>query len=313
MMAASFVIKKIRQSYPHLEIGLLTLPRSRELFKYNKDINKLFTWQPLTLLFLCITERLRNWDLLIDLNDDASRRSVLALKLIKPKHSIAFHNEKSRENFEMTIKTFPKDKGHIVKRLSVILKAFGIKVLESELKPIVYTDERIINELKHDRKGNNEFLVSINISAGHISRYWAVTKWINLARELLKLSPKIRIWVLSSPKDKKTRNFIVGEINDRRVAGFDKNALHYFLCAIAVSDLLISPDTSAIHAASGFGTPAIGLYPEPYWNFVSFKPIGIKNVAIRAKKGGVDSIGFEEVKTKTIKFIRNNCKLSFLT
>lgn len=311
MMAASFVIKKIRHSYPHLEIGLLTLPRSKELFKYNKDINKILIWNPLTLLFLCIVERLKRWDLLIDLNDDASRRSVLALKLIKPKHSIAFYNEKSRENFEMTIKTFPKDKSHVVKRLSVILKAFKIKVMESELKPIIYTDERIINELKHGRKGKSEFLVSINISAGHISRYWAATKWINLGRELLKLSSKIKIFILSSPKDEKTKKFIVEEINDKRVTSFDKNGLHYFLCAIAVSDLLISPDTSAIHAACGFGTPVIGLYPEPYWNFVSFKPIGIKNVAIRSKKGGVDSIGLEEVKTKTIKFIKNNCKLSF--
>ncbi len=309
MMAASFVIKKIRESYPHLKIGLLTLPGSKELFKYNKDIDTLLIWHPLTLLFLFIIERLRKWDLLIDLNDDASRRSILALKIINPKHSIAFENYMSQKNFEMTIKTFSKDKSHVVKRLSVMLKAFGISVKEKELKPVVYTDRKILNNLKHDLKTGKEFLISINISAGHISRYWAVEKWIKLIIELLKLSGKIRICILSSPEDKKTRKYIIKKINDNRVTELKNNNLHYFLSAIAVSDMLISPDTSAVHAACAFKTPVIGLYPEPYWNFVSFRPVWVKNVVIRARQGGVGFIGFEEVKSKTIQFIKNNYNL----
>ena len=303
MMAASFVIKKIRQSYPHLKIGLLTLPRSRELFKYNKDIDELFVWHPLTLPFLFLKQRLKKWDLLIDLSDDASRRSILALKLINPKYSIAFDNERSRKNFEMTIRTFSKDKSHVIKRLSVMLRVFGIQAKEKELKPVVYTDKKVISKLTRAFKQNQIFLISVNISAGHISRYWAVEKWIKLIRELLKLSKKIRILILSSPKDMQTRKYIINEINDKRAVEFKDNDLHYFLSAIAVSDLLISPDTSAIHAACAFGTPVIGLYPEPYWNFVSFKPVGVKNLVIRSKQNGINSISFREAKTKIIKFI----------
>jgi ADP-heptose:LPS heptosyltransferase len=306
MMAASFVIKKIRHAYPHLKIGLLTLPRSRDLFKYNRDIDKLLIWQPVFLPFLCLMERLRHWDLLIDLNDDASRRSVLLLKLIKPERSIAFYNEKSQKNFEMTIKTYAKDKSYVVKRLSVMLKAFGIRFKESELKPVVYTDKRIMDELKRRYKNGKEILISVNISAGHVSRYWAVEKWIKLIRTLLRLTPKIKILVLSSPKDVKIRKHIIDETGNKRVIEFSNNDLHYFLSAIAISDLIISPDTSAVHAACSFGTPVIGLYPEPYWNFVSFRPIGVKNIVIRSKYGGTDSISFEEVKSKTIKFIRDN-------
>ncbi len=306
MMAASFVIKKIRQAHPHLKIGLLTLPGSRNLFKYNGDIDKLLIWQPVSLPFLCLTERLRHWDLLIDLNDDASRRSVLALKLIKPKRSIAFYNEKSKGNFEITIKTFAKDKSYVVKRLSVMLKAFGIGFKESELKPVVYTDGKIINELKSRYKNDRRILISVNVSAGHASRYWAVEKWIKLIKTLLRLSPKIKILVLSSPEDVKIRKRIINENGNERVMEFTNNDLHYFLSAIAMSDLVISPDTSAVHAACAFGTPVIGLYPEPYWNFVSFRPVGVKNVVIRSKRDGTDSIGFEEVKSETIKFIKNN-------
>ena len=308
MMAASFVIKKIRQSYPHLKIGLLTLPRSKELFKFNKDIDELLIWHPFKLPILFVRQYLKKCDLLIDLNDDVSRRSVLALKIINPAHSIAFHNESSRKHFEMTVKTFSKDKSHVVKRLSVMLKAFGIKVLERELKPVVYTDKRIIKELKRLNKSEKEILISVNISAGHVSRYWDKKKWIELIKTLLKLSSRIKIWVLSSPKDKKTREYIISEVNDKRLNEFKKDNLHYFLSAIAVSDLLISPDTSAIHAACAFGVPVAGLYPEPYWNFVSFKPSGVKNITIRSKHGSVDSIGLKEVEIKITKFIKNNYK-----
>ncbi|MCX8093122.1 MAG: hypothetical protein N3E50_03035 [Candidatus Goldbacteria bacterium] len=308
-MAASFVIKKIRQSYPHLKIGLLTLPRSKELFKFNKDIDELLIWHPLTLPILFIKGCIKKWDLLVDLNDDASRRSILALKLINPRYSIAFQNEKSEGNFKITIKTFPKDKSHVVKRLSVMLNVFGIKVKNKELKPVVYTDERILNELRNLKKSKKEILISINISAGHISRYWSLKNWIKLIEILLQLSLKIRILILSAPKDKKLRKNIIDEINNKKVIELNNDDLHYFLSAIAVSDFLISPDTSAIHAACAFGVSVIGLYPEPYWNFVSFKPVAVKNIAIRSKKDGVDAISFEKVKAKAIKFVKSNYNL----
>ena len=309
MMYASFIIKKIRKAYPHLKIGLLTLPRSRGLFEFNKDIDYLFIWQPLTLPFFCIWQRLKKWDLLIDLNDDASRRSILALKLLNPKHSVAFYNEKTKNSFEYTVKTFSKAKSHLIKRIAKILDFFGISYNCRELRPVLYTDENMIKELKKEKNKiacKDGFLISVNISAGHISRYWQNENWINLIKELLKFSSKIKIWILSSPKDKKIKKYIIEKIGDNRVFELSKNDLHYFLSAIAVSDLLISPDTSAIHCACGFGTPVIGLYPEPYWNFVSFKPIGVKNIVIRSKKGGVDSIGFNEVKKKTINFLKKN-------
>lgn len=130
----------------------MTLPRSKELFKYNKDIDKLLIWHPVTLPFLFISERLRKWDLLIDLNEDVFRRSVLTLKFLKPTHSIAFHNVITQKNYEITVKNYPKEKHHIIKRLSLMLKVFGIKFYESELKPVVYTNEKIINELKKEIK-----------------------------------------------------------------------------------------------------------------------------------------------------------------
>ncbi|MEO0156907.1 MAG: clostripain-related cysteine peptidase, partial [candidate division WOR-3 bacterium] len=165
----------------------------------------------------------------------------------------------TKENFEITVKTFSKDKSHVVKRLSVMLKVFGIMVKDKELKPVVYTDNKIISELESISKFKKEILISMNISAGHISRYWQIDKWIKLINEILKLSARIKIWLLSAPRDKKIRKYIINRINNSRAIEFNKDNLHYFLSAIAISDLLISPDTSAIHAACAFGAPVIGL------------------------------------------------------
>src|ERR1035437_503477 len=297
MMVSSMLINRVRRAYPNLKIGLITLPRSRELFKYNKDINILKTWLPVTLPLLALTERIRGWDLLADLNDEPSRRSLLALRLIRPKQSMAFKNSKSTGVFDITVPTLEKEKSHVLDRLGVYLQALGINKNKNEMKPFVSLAHGSLDNVKMaqdkitKKKGA---IVALNISAGHESRYWRLEKWETLAKSLLRVSPKVYLRVLYAPADEKLAAVLREKLPAERLMPPGGGSLNGFLTDIAAADMLVSPDTSAVHAACAFGVPVLGLYPEPYWNFVSWKPLGKKNYAIRSTKDGVASIAADE-------------------
>jgi ADP-heptose:LPS heptosyltransferase len=296
MMIASWIIKQARKDYPHLKIGLLTRSKSRELFRYNTDIDVLKTWNPAGLPLLALTERLRGWDLLVDLNDEPSRRSVMALKLIKPKHSLAFKNSKSEGVFEKTAVTLEKEKSHVLERLSQPALALGLKIEPGELLPVVYLKPGTIPVKDH--------IIGLNISAGHPSRYWSPENWEALAKTLLIKFPEFKIMIIHSPADIKLAVALKTQIGlPERTADFKAGGLFDFLTAIASCSILISPDTSAVHAASAFKVPVLGLYPEPYWNFVSWKPSGKNSIAIRSSGRGLDPITWEEARQAALEIM----------
>jgi ADP-heptose:LPS heptosyltransferase len=303
MMTASWILKAVRGQYPGLKIGLLTLPKSAGLFKHNNDIDVLKLWRPVTAPFLAVTERLRGWDLVVDLNDEPSRRSILAVKLISPEKSIAFDNDKSRGIFTFTVKTLVKDKSHVLERLSVMAAGLGINAKKTLLRPAVYLKPGLLDKtIRAQEKitGKGAKIVTLNISAGHKLRFWSVEKWVAMGRALQKQDEKVFIRVLGSPADHEAAEKTAASIGGRLLP-CAKKSLDDFLAAIAASDMLVSPDTSAVHAACAFGVPVLGLYPEPLWNFVSWRPSNANCRAVRAKGDTVDSIPQDEVIKEALK------------
>jgi ADP-heptose:LPS heptosyltransferase len=298
MMVASMLVNRVRRAYPHLTIGLLTLPRSRELFRYSRDIDILKTWQPATLPILALTERLRGWDLLADLNDEPSRRSVLALQLVRPRHSLAFRNANSEGVFDVTVQTPRKEGSHVLERFALFARALGIEVPSTELRPVVTLKPGSLDAAGRAQRaivGHDGRVVALNLSAGHESRRWASAKWEVLANALLAVSPRVYLRLLNAPHDDGSARLLRSTLPSGRVLPPAGRSLDDFLAAIATSNLLVSADTSAVHAACAFDVPVLGLYPEAYWNYVSWRPLGERNCTIRSRGEGVDLIPAQEV------------------
>ena len=310
LMAASWLFRRVRGEFPHLTLGLLTLPRSKELFKYNPDLDILRLWGPWSLPVLALGERMRSWDLLVDLNDDPSRSSVLALKMIRPKKSVAFHNDLSATVFERTLPTLPKARYHALERLAVAAEALGIPARKADLRPVAYLQKsHYLHEqsLQAHRTGGNRGtrVVALNLSAGHESRYWAMEKWTGLARALLRADKGVWLKVLCAPKDGSKAEAFAAGLHSDRVLPRPGTSLNDFLTAIATSDMLITADTSAVHAAAAFGVPVLGLYPEPEWNYVSWRPLGAPNVVLRSTSGaGINAIPLSKVQAAALGFLR---------
>lgn len=310
LMVASWVFKRVREQYPRLRLGLLTLPRSRELFKYNPDLDVLRLWRPWALPALALGEWRQHWDLLVDLNDDPSRSSALALRLIRPQSSLAFHNDLSSAVFENTIPTLPKEKSHALERLAAAAKALGVRSRPADLRPVAYIPKNRFREEQARQNqrtggGRGARVVALNLSAGHGSRYWAPEKWSGLARALLRARKDVWLKILCAPKDSALADQLAAVLDPSRVLPRNPAGFHDFLVAIATSDLVVTADTSAVHAAAAFGVTVLGLYPEPLWNLVSWKPLGVRNKVLRSTSTeGIDVIPLSRVQEAALELLR---------
>jgi ADP-heptose:LPS heptosyltransferase len=114
--------------------------------------------------------------------------------------------------------------------------------------------------------------------------------------------------ILSAPADETLRLKLLAKLPEGRLMPRAGKALDDFFACIAAGDMLVSPDTSAVHAACAFDIPVLGLYPEPYWNFISWRPLGKNNHAIRSPKEGVDSISAGQGIKAAVKMLKNIIK-----
>ncbi len=305
LMVCSGLFVRARQRYPNMRLGLLTLPRSVPLFKHNQDLDLVLAWRPWNLPALALRERWRAWDLLVDLNDAGSRRTVLAKRLIHAKHSVAFRNARTLAAFDTTVAAPDSARSHVLDRLERMALALGLGSRQP-LRPSVSLDPVALKLARRFRAsaGARVKVVSLNLSAGHPSRYWGAAKWQALASALVKASPRVRLRLLFAPLDIVLAQTVASGLPAGTTLASPGSSLDDFLAAIACSDMLISPDTSAIHAAGAAKVPVLGLYPAPQWNYASWRPRGPHDIALRASHDGVDQIALEPARRAALKLLK---------
>ncbi|MBK9099892.1 MAG: hypothetical protein IPM14_17670 [bacterium] len=190
-----------------------------------------------------------------------------------------------------------KTETHIIERVKSILINLNKIFDKSYLKPVLYLGENeshvVTKEIQKYR--DNKKIISINISAGAPIRYWPEKKWIELMNRICEDSTNWLFIILSEKRDKQQKELILQQIDTNRIipAAFD-SFQHYAAC-IKNSDVLITPDTAAVHIASAFNVPVIAIYPNYEWNFKSWQPLSTHFRSIQAKEENISNVSVEEV------------------
>ena len=199
IIISSFVFEVLKKRFPEIEISLLTLESNREVLKYNTDIDHLIlSKKNLSLYFQLLSLRKTFFHLVIDLNDDPSTTSSAIRKIIKAKRIVGFNftTKKSPDLFPQP----PKDKTHIIERISFLMNELGINLNKSEIHPKLYLGseeksdvEKQLNQYKEQNK-----IIAINLSAGADIRYWKIENWIELINRIHTKLPEILFLPLST-------------------------------------------------------------------------------------------------------------------
>lgn len=295
LIVSNFAFRKIRESFPDARILLVTLPRNRELLRYNRTVDRVrFFHRGLDLLPLVAGINAFRPDMVLDFNDNPSTTSRLISRFCPARIRAGF-NFPGR-HLTHPVECPPHDRTHITERLRLIPEAIGLRFSPDEVRPSMElgTEEAgEVQRLMEPLRREGMRCVAVNLSAGDPSRYWPADRWSGLLTHISSREASAGFMPLTAPGERHLAEELQRTCPSLRFFPTPGGGFHHFAAAIAQADLLLSPDTSAIHIAAAFRVPVLGLYPAVEWNYRSWQPLGTRFEVVRPPSGGVGSIGVE--------------------
>ncbi len=285
MVLTSPLFYELKRLFPRTVLKVLASPVNVEFVKQLKAVDEVIVYHKSLFkdLFLAGTLKKNNFDLWIDPKEGHSRTSASLLKIAKPKLSLGYNiNEKI---FDVDLREFAKGK-HAVDLALAPVYYFGKEPVN--FKPVLMDFEKNGQEKKWD--------LLINVSAGDPSRYIHEVKWIALISRMMQKNHSLRIHLTGLKKDEKLILSVYDNFKTELITYCYNYSLQSLVKALNSSKIVISPDTSIIHLASGLNKPVLGLYPNVYWNFERFKPLSEVNETVISKsEKGIEDITDAEV------------------
>ena len=200
--------------------------------------------------------KLLNLDLILDFNDNQSTTSSLIFRFLRAKHKAAYDFKKYEDITDIKVKPLRKGESHIIERMKDFLIQIGIPVDDNKVKPLFYLSPAVYNKIKKEKKEGDK-IVTVNLSAGAKIRYWETEKWIELIGLILKKYLAFKVILLSTSKDEALRAEIKSKLIETQCPSIKDLTFQDFAAYIQISDILITPDTSAVHIGSALGIPTI--------------------------------------------------------
>lgn len=300
LVVTSFVFEVFKKKYPEIEIHLLTLPSNKNVLKYNPNLDRIFySKKNLSLYLKLFSMRRENYDMILDFNDNPSATSALIFRFVKARIKAGYDFVKYKRVINYKIAPLQKENTHIIERMKNFLIQLKIDTDENLLKPFFHLGSAELAEVKSELKTvEGKYLIAFNISAGAEIRCWRDDKWISLIRMIQKDFENFSFIILSTDEDLIHKEKIAAELNLDIYNLGRLASVQHFAAYIQCSNLLITPDTAAVHIASAFGIPTIALYPNPDWNFVSWLPYRVANRTVKSVTENINDISVEEVFSK---------------
>ncbi len=301
IIISSFVFTAIKKLNPEIKIYLITLQKNKDILRVNPDIDEIyFIKQNIIALVKLLPLKFRKkFDLLIDLNDNPSNTSALLLKFFDAQFKLGFNFDKQKKYLTHSIEQLNKESTHLVERYAHLLKESGLEINDEIIKPVIYLDkkieEKIVNELSQLKK--NYKLIGLNISSGAPIRKYSVENWIKLISSLINKHKELKILILFDSEDIKSAEQILNFFQNNLVIKTKCDTFQSFAATIKNVDLLITPDTSAVHVCSALQVPVIALYPNTRWSIVSFAPYKTIHKTIISETEEIKDIPTEKIQS----------------
>lgn len=241
----------------------------------------------------------KNINTIIDLHDDVSTTVSFILALCKVNNKFGLE----KNNNLIYSRTVPKlcsSKYHVVKRNLEILRLLNIEPDFDNAKIFFYPSQKAYKKADDFLAMNlnrKKFLVGINISAGSNARFWDVNNYKLLLNYLYKLN--LEIIILSAPEDIK----LAEQITEKKII-FSSPNYEEFAAIISKLNLLITPDTAAVHLAAAFNVPVFGIYVKYKTEDVIWSPLGSKFDCVITTESNLRNVSYSEVKYKLEMFLK---------
>lgn len=285
MVLTSPLFYELKKLYPDAKVKVLASNVNKEFAGSLKCVDEVIVYQKNVFRDLLLASNLKKneFDLWIDVKDGYSRTSSALLKFARPKLSLGFNYDE--KIFDVDLKEYIKGEHAIDLSLAPIYYAGA----EPTYKKPVLTD--FIKKAGEGAK----YEVTINVSAGSPSRYWGLQKWIELIT-LIQKKYNLKINLIGIKSDSQLILDIKNNLNSDFITINYDLQLSSLINVLNSSKIVITPDTSIVHLASGLNKPLLGLYPNVEWNNKNFKPLSDNFQMVVSKSDkGIEDIEVNEV------------------
>jgi ADP-heptose:LPS heptosyltransferase len=160
----------------------------------------------------------------------------------------------------------PADRGrHHIEQLGALAAAFGVDVATFDWQPEIFLSpaereaaQRLWQQTSDGRRAAEDGgpRLLINVSAGKERCRWPAERYVAVLEATLARHPGLHVLLVGMPRD-------AGGLRDIAAATGCATAspgLRDTLALVESADLLLTPDTGLVHAASAFRTPVVAMY-----------------------------------------------------
>ena len=280
MILTTPVFSELKKLYPDSEISVLASNKNSAITKKLSSVDSTIEYNKkfFSTLKLVLSLRRKSFDFWIDTKDEYSSTSKLIKSLCRPRKSLGFNFGK--QVFDVDLKDYVVGEHRVDINLSPVNYLSGEKKLRS-VKPNVDIPAQdslnIVNRLENV-KGKK---ILLNLSAGINTRDWATEKWIEVSD---KVNPDFNVILTGQQKDYDSINLIISKSQREKIYFIESNTIFELAELIKQCDLIITPDTSAVHLASCFNTPIVCFFHNVDWVHRKFAPLSEKQIIIVSKE-----------------------------
>ncbi len=264
LIVATPVIKTLKENYPNAEIDVLVLPSMTDVISGNKNINEIISYDDNLVNEL----KQKNYDLGIILHPGSFKISLALFKgKVKYRIGCAKAGTFYGKGFFLNKKIKPNTKvQHKIEDNLDVIRPIVKNIIK---KPEIFTDKNV----------KNKNYVVIHPGAKFITHNWISERFAEAADYIANKYKKTIVFT-GSKKDEVLIKNIQGLMKNKSINSVG-STIKQFFAIIKNADLVISVDTSAMHAAAAFNKPIIALLgagvPDVWYPYTEKRAVIFKN------------------------------------
>lgn len=291
-IVSSFVFRELKKQNPNLQIGVVCSKKTQHLFEKNQFIDKLYPVKTKKISdYIKTAKKIRaeEYDVLIDPTVFLRNRDLLLIKMIKAKINIGY----KKTNYQLFDLNITDNNLHYAQIYQKALELIGYKNVSTDYDiPLNETSQTNIKTFLAEN--NITQFIAINFFGASSSRSFNREKIKQLLKHI-QMHSKTPLILLTYPAVTQLLNDIAKQfehifVYENTTSIFDNIEL------IRLADLVISPDTSIIHIASGLNKPMIAFYGDGEENFAHWHPNSQNRVHLLRYKTHINEIHVDDLK-----------------
>jgi len=277
MIVSTGLLRAIATSHPTIRLHVLATPANAGVLEHNPHVASVVVLhrpkRPWSWVSFVRTARRARYDAVIDCKVISPSLTLLLLMLASgARERIGVGGRANDAVYTVPVPAADLH-AHNIEQLGALAAAFGVDVATFDWRPEIFVHaaerdaaERLwrLAEGEVNAVDRGALRLLVNVSAGKARCCWPPERYIAVLRAALARRPALRVLVIGVARD----GDALRRIADATGCATARPALRDTFALVESADLLLTPDTGLVHAASAFRTPVVTMCPRGvggYW------------------------------------------------